>query len=78
LITIYLKEFIMGRKKRRIFLAALVARNEKATGSVNDQITDSVTVVAEVVVEQPVPVVEVQEPVVEKPVAKVTKAVKAK
>ena len=64
----------MGRKKRRMFLAGLAARNEKVTGSVNEQITDSVTAVAE----EPVPVVEVEEPVAAKPVAKVTKAVKAK
>jgi len=42
----------MGRKKRRIFLANLA----KPVLAVNDQITDSVTVVPEVVKEEPAPV----------------------
>ena len=43
----------MGRKKRRIFLANLA----KPVLAVNEQITDSVTVVPEIVKEEPEPVV---------------------
>lgn len=43
----------MGRKKRRIFLANLA----KPVLAVNEQITDSVTVVPEIIKEEPEPVV---------------------
>ena len=61
----------MGRKKRRMFLAGLAARSEEVIARV-------VAPAPEVVAEEPVPIVEVEEPVAAKPVAKVTKAVKAK
>ena len=43
----------MGRKKRRIFLANLA----KPVLAVNEQITDSVSVVPEIIKEEPEPVV---------------------
>ena len=61
----------MGRKKRRMILAGLAARSEEVIAPV-------VAPAPEVVAEEPVPIVEVEEPVAAKPVAKVTKAVKAK
>lgn len=67
----------MGRKKRRMFLAGLAARSEEVVAPVAAPAPE-VVVEQPVVVAEPVPVVEVEEPVAAKPVAKVTKAVKAK
>jgi hypothetical protein len=46
----------MGRKKKRLLLAKILGRTQVPV-SVNDQITDSVTVAAQVVKEEPEPVV---------------------